>query len=137
MSSVVMITPLLWTLYAISAYFDGGFSANVLGRLALDFGITRPASRKQESEADYIGLMMMAQACYNPEAAVGLWQRMQQAETNEIPEWTSTHPSNANRVQRIQEWLPKALAKRNESECGATTNYAYSFNNALQKGGFW
>jgi len=52
--------------------------------------------RKQESEADYIGLMMMAEACYDPRAALGFWQRMdalQHASGQEAPEMLSTHPS--------------------------------------------
>lgn len=55
-----------------------------------------PMGRKQESEADYIGLMMMAEACYDPRAAVGFWQRMetiQNAGGQEVPEMLSTHPS--------------------------------------------
>ena len=55
-----------------------------------------PMGRKQESEADYIGLMMMAEACYDPRAAVGFWQRMesiQHAGGQEVPEMLSTHPS--------------------------------------------
>jgi predicted Zn-dependent protease len=61
--------------------------------MLLNFGIAMPASRRQESEADYIGLMMMAKSCYNPQAAVSVWQRMEQAEKSGIPEWMSTHPS--------------------------------------------
>ena len=120
LSSAFILTPLFWVMYAVSAYIDGGFSAQIFGRMALDFGIAKPASRIQESEADYVGLLMMAQACYNPEAAVDFWQRMQQAEANNIPEWTSTHPSHSNRVERIQQWLPEALEKRAESQCSPT-----------------
>ena len=60
----------------------------------MDLGLARPASRKQESEADYIGLMMMAQSCYNPQEAVKVWQRMEIAQKDQdMPEWLSTHPS--------------------------------------------
>lgn len=55
-----------------------------------------PMGRKQESEADYIGLMMMAEACYDPRQAVGFWQRMegmQKAGGHDVPEMLSTHPS--------------------------------------------
>jgi predicted Zn-dependent protease len=133
MSSTIMITPILWGIYAVDFT---GIIGQILGRIALDIGFMRPASRKQESEADYIGLMMMAQACYDPHAAVGLWQRMEVSQEQDTPEWISTHPSNANRILRIQEWLPKALEKREESECGSTTTYALDFNKALQRG-FW
>lgn len=58
--------------------------------------LTMPMSRKQESEADYIGLMLMAEACYDPRAALGFWQRMSRlakAHGGEPPELLSTHPS--------------------------------------------
>lgn len=75
-----------------------------LGRMLLDLVYLRPGSRKQEAEADYIGLMMMAQACYNPEKAVGLWERMQREEQHTPPQFLSTHPSNEARVRNIKEW---------------------------------
>ena len=93
MSSMVILAPIRWTLIFLDAT---GYTAG-LGRIAGDFamelGIARPASRKQESEADYIGLMMMAKSCYDPSEAVGVWQRMETAQRNQIPEWLSTHPS--------------------------------------------
>lgn len=67
-------------LFAITAVNITHIIGNILARYALDFGIARPASRQQESEADYIGLMLMAQACYDPKAAVGFWRRMQRIE---------------------------------------------------------
>lgn len=58
--------------------------------------ISMPMSRKQESEADYIGLMLMAEACYDPREALGFWRRMSwfaQQHGQEPPELLSTHPS--------------------------------------------
>lgn len=55
-----------------------------------------PMGRKQETEADYVGLMMMSEACYDPHKAVTFWQRMhaiQQKGGTEVPEMLSTHPS--------------------------------------------
>lgn len=55
-----------------------------------------PMGRKQETEADYVGLMMMAEACYDPRRAVKFWQRMdvlQKRGGQEVPEMLSTHPS--------------------------------------------
>jgi len=49
-------------------------------QMLLELGFARPGSRKQESEADYIGLMMMAQSCFEPEEAVALWGRMEEEE---------------------------------------------------------
>jgi predicted Zn-dependent protease len=68
-----------------------------------------PFSRKQESEADHIGLVYMARAGYDPRQAVAFWKRMQRASAGkEPPEWLSDHPSDAHRVQRVEHWLPEA-----------------------------
>jgi predicted Zn-dependent protease len=110
----------------------------ILGDLALGFGVQRPASRQQESEADYIGLLLMAKSCYNPSAAVTVWERMGAAEKaagQSIPEWMSTHPSSSNRMQKMQEWIPKAEETRNESGCAAMAGYLPSFGVAV--GGAW
>jgi predicted Zn-dependent protease len=66
--------------------------------------------RKQESEADRLGLIFMAMAGYNPEAAVTFWQRMAQAKQGggAPPEFLSTHPSDERRINDIQQRLPEA-----------------------------
>lgn len=72
-------------------------------------GIALPFSRSQESEADHIGLILMAKAGYDPEAALGLWQRMEAAAGGRNPpEWLSTHPSPTTRQVDIQNWLAEA-----------------------------
>jgi predicted Zn-dependent protease len=66
------------------------------GRYLQDLLFGLPMGRRMESEADYIGLMMMAEACYDPREAVGYWQRMSQLQGEggfEVPEMLSTHPS--------------------------------------------
>jgi len=68
-----------------------------------------PFSRSQESEADHIGLVYMAEAGYQPRQAVAFWQRMKRASKgHEPPEFASDHPSDAHRIERIQKWLPEA-----------------------------
>jgi predicted Zn-dependent protease len=72
-----------------------------------------PFSRSQESEADHIGLIYMARAGYDPHQAVAFWKRMQRASKGkEPPEFASDHPSDAHRIERIQEWLPEAERAR-------------------------
>ncbi|KAF2498004.1 hypothetical protein BU16DRAFT_559721 [Lophium mytilinum] len=107
-----------------------------ISRLVTDLVVARPGGRKQEAEADYIGLLMMAQSCYNPEAAVRLWQRMAQAQKGEPPQFLSTHPSNHNRQEKIQEWLPQAREKQDLSDCHATSSYASDFKRALSSVGW-
>src|SRR5262245_48113936 len=75
----------------------------------LGAGTSLPFSRKQESEADHIGLVYMARAGYDPRQAVTFWKRMQRASKgNAPPEFLSDHPSDAHRVERIESWLPEA-----------------------------
>ncbi len=67
-------------------------------------------SRKMEYEADEEGLYFMAMAKYNPNTAVSFWQRMQaQAGSSAPPEFLSTHPSDVNRIDKINEHMAKAL----------------------------
>jgi predicted Zn-dependent protease len=73
-------------------------------------GVLLPWGRAQESEADHIGLILMAKAGYDPRASLELWKRMGEAAKGQRPpEFLSTHPSEATRVQQIEGWLPEAL----------------------------
>jgi predicted Zn-dependent protease len=72
-------------------------------------GVLLPYSRKHESEADRIGLVLMAMAGYDPNAAVGFWQRMENRAGSGPPEFLSTHPSPKTRIEDIREWMPDAM----------------------------
>jgi len=78
-----------------------------IANLAGDFGISRPHSRTQESEADQMGLELMARAGYNPQAAITLWQKMQRASQGEPPQFLSTHPTSSARISQLQALMPK------------------------------
>lgn len=80
-----------------------------IASVAGDLGISRPHSRTQETEADQIGLELMARAGYNPQAAITLWQKMQRANQGEPPQFLSTHPSSSNRIAELQALMPKVL----------------------------
>jgi predicted Zn-dependent protease len=72
-------------------------------------GVALPFNRSQESEADHIGIILMAKAGYDPEASIGLWQRMATAERGASPpEWLSTHPSPKTRITDLQGWMAEA-----------------------------
>jgi metalloendopeptidase OMA1, mitochondrial len=88
---------------------DPNAVAGLLGAGAA-VGLTLPFGREQEYEADRIGLILMARAGYDPRMAVGFWQRMSQKSGGGGPEFLSTHPAGENRIARIQELLPEALA---------------------------
>lgn len=72
-------------------------------------GVLLPYSRTQESEADAIGLMLMAKAGYDPREAVKLWQNFEALGGARPPEFLSTHPSAGTRIERLKELMPKAL----------------------------
>lgn len=76
--------------------------------LGAQYGVLLPFSRAHESEADHIGLLLMAKAGYDPSEAVALWQRMETATGSGPWEFLSTHPSHATRVAQIQAWQPEA-----------------------------
>lgn len=80
---------------------------------AYGYGSALPYARDQESQADELGLMLAAAACYDPKEAIPLWQRMsQQGQGRSPPEFASTHPSAGTRIQRLQALMPKALEYR-------------------------
>jgi hypothetical protein len=67
--------------------------------------------------------VMMAQACYRPEAAMEFWNRMDKMAQGAPPQVLSTHPSSHNRGEKIREWLPKAHEKAEMSDCANTMDY--------------
>jgi predicted Zn-dependent protease len=74
-------------------------------------GVLLPFSRKHESEADYVGILLAADAGYDPRESVGLWERMAQLSSGEGPgEFLSTHPSHDTRIDQLKSWMPEAMA---------------------------
>jgi metalloendopeptidase OMA1, mitochondrial len=69
--------------------------------------------RRQESEADHIGLFLMTFAGFDPDETVAFWQRMMQANRGgELPEILSNHPSDRRRMQQLRRWVPQAKAAK-------------------------
>ncbi len=92
----------------------------VMGALGVgaQVGVLLPFSRSHESEADYMGLIYVARACFDPRVAPELWRRMGEASGGKAPaEFMSTHPSSETRISQFEEWMPEALAIR-ERHCG-------------------
>ena len=74
-------------------------------------GMLLPFSRKHESEADYIGILLAADAGYDPRESVALWERMGQMSGGGAPaEFMSTHPSHETRIDQLKKWMPEAMA---------------------------
>jgi metalloendopeptidase OMA1, mitochondrial len=78
-------------------------------------GVELPHDRKQESEADHIGLVYMAKAGYDPKEAIAFWQRFadfnRQQGAGSTPSFLCTHPLDDVRIRQLQEWLPNAQAQ--------------------------
>ena len=79
------------------------------------YGYALPFSRKHESEADYIGLILVARACYDPREAPELWKRMGANAGANPPEFQSTHPAPETRVADFEAWMPEAIAIYNQN----------------------
>ena len=102
---------------AAGSYFELDPNTQVAVGLAYGFGsqvgAVLPHSRLQESEADHLGLIYMAQAGYPPEEAIGFWQRFSdfnQQAGGSTPEIFRTHPVDAKRIAQLREWMPEAQA---------------------------
>ncbi len=95
---------------AVEATIDDPWVASAYG-VGTQFGVMLPFSRANESEADYIGLIMMAQAGYDPHAAITFWKKFGDTGTgSKIAGWLSTHPGGADRIADLEKDLPKAEA---------------------------
>ena len=86
-------------------------AANTVYGVGAQYGVMLPFSRKHESEADYMGLVFMTMAGYNPDVAVNFWQKMSAGKSGSTPEFMSTHPSDATRIAEIQKVLPAIKTK--------------------------
>ncbi|MGZ5052438.1 MAG: M48 family metallopeptidase, partial [Methylobacter sp.] len=84
-----------------------------LGMLGVgaQYGVLMPYSRVHESEADTIGVDLMAKAGFDPQQSIGLWQKMERASQGQQPiEFMSTHPSHATRIQDLEKHMPQAMS---------------------------
>ncbi|MDP9089207.1 MAG: M48 family metallopeptidase [Pseudomonadota bacterium] len=104
---------------SIAILTGAGTGAMDLGNEVASVTFALPHSREQESEADIIGLELMARAGYDPNAAVSVWQKMLAMEKSAPPQFLSTHPSPGNRIAalqaRISTVMPLYLATEKKS----------------------
>ncbi len=82
---------------------------NTVGLLS-QLGLMNPFNRKQESEADYLGLIFSSLSGYDIRETVKIWERMRDAKKGKEPaEWMSTHPSSSNRIKSINGWMNQII----------------------------
>ena len=82
--------------------------------LLRSYGIFLPFGRKQETESDYLGLIFMTIAGYDPNETIKLWERMAdhtKKKGGAPPEFMSTHPSSENRIENFKKWIPEVKSK--------------------------
>ncbi|MFW1752953.1 M48 family metalloprotease [Acinetobacter wanghuae] len=91
-----------------------GQGATAAAQLGSQIGIGLPYSRNLESRADQGGLMLMARAGYNPQAAITLWEKMNKLSGSGGSSFLSTHPSNSQRIEAMRKNLPAAQAIYNQ-----------------------
>lgn len=84
-------------------------AASMAYGVGAQIGFILPFSRTHELEADRIGLILMAQAGYDPGEAIAFWQRLSRVEKDKIPAFLSTHPTDETRIRNIKGHLPEAL----------------------------
>ena len=97
--------------------FTGGAISNTSRTTGVDvagmlrtFGIDNPFGRKQESEADYLGLIFSSLAGYDIRESIKIWERMKESNKGkEPPEWMSTHPSSTKRIESLKKWIPEII----------------------------
>jgi len=104
----------------------GGASGLTVSALSQVYGLTTGISgfafdRAKEKEADYIGLMYMARAGYDPQAAVRVIEALESASANDPvqPAFLSTHPTHPERILQLMDAMPKAMAEREKSAANA------------------
>ncbi|AKD38714.1 putative peptidase [Pasteurella multocida subsp. multocida OH4807] len=103
---------------ALSTVIGTDGSAVVVG-LTKDWALDKPYSRSNETEADEVGLMLMAKSGFNPEAAPRVWQKMQAASSSSkgvLAALSSTHPNDADRQQNLLRLMPQAVALYRQSK---------------------
>ena len=94
----------------IGSYYgiDPGIGRNVLGA-AGELAFMRPNSRGMEQEADRMGVELAARAGYDPTAAITLWEKMARSSSGGPPQWLSTHPSHATRIEDLRVYADRVI----------------------------
>ncbi|KAG7722856.1 hypothetical protein KL929_003883 [Ogataea haglerorum] len=115
---------------AVAVLMNTIFGPSSFNSVLLNILFESPNSRAMETEADYIGLMLMSLACYNPHESPRFWNRMVHYERRSgqiVPELLSTHPKSERRMQNIAEWMPRADKLYELAGCASMLSYRDMF----------
>ena len=93
----------------LGAVLGLGQETMAIADTAVQYGMMLPNSRGAETEADLLGIELAARAGYNPNGAVSLWRKMEQASQGQPAEFMSTHPSSSTRIATLQANIPKVM----------------------------
>lgn len=96
-------------LWGLATAVGLGQRAQELAGMVADVTFTLPHSREQESEADLVGLELIARGGYDPRAAPELWRKMERGSQGRTPELLSTHPASEKRLKELEDNVPKVL----------------------------
>ena len=102
---------LVWIPAVLISWLATGMDPDLLGT-ALQVAYILPGSRAQEREADYLGLLIMAESGYDASASLDLWSRWEEFEPDNSPSYLSTHPSHHDRTRSVYSWLKTARQER-------------------------
>ena len=123
-SRMILVFP-----FGILAWLTTGIDPWILNQ-ANHLMLYLPVSRRQEAEADQIGLTIMTKACYDPQGAVEQWQKMASTGKKFQPEFLSTHPSDDKRVKNIQSQMGDVQQIWDDNGCAGTRQYNDDFRSA-------
>lgn len=102
---------LIWIPALLISWLVTGMDPDLV-EIALDVAYRLPGARTQEREADYLGLLIMAESGYDASACLDLWSRWEEFNKDERPSYLSTHPSHHSRTRNVNSWLKTARQER-------------------------
>ncbi|RNA04108.1 metalloendopeptidase mitochondrial, partial [Brachionus plicatilis] len=111
----IALSLLIWSLVPTDA---SSILVEKIAENMQDYFFSLPYGRILEKEADIVGMILSARACFDVRYSSFFWKRMnEQSKEDQVPEFLSTHPSNVNRAQDLEDFLPQALKIRDECKC--------------------
>ena len=119
----------LQTIGTLGLSYVGNTTAQAVYGIGTEYGVMLPFSRSHETEADLIGLRLMAKAGYDPQAAINFWQRFDKGNNDIVTALTSTHPCDADRISTLSANLE--VAKVHYDQCQEKRGFGVSISDGI------